>query len=134
MARLNVNFGDVPDDIIPVASGIYLCDINTAPEIKLTKKQDGSQNLIVQMVIADKVSVPEWNPKLINRKVTDYIYLSEMGYITVKKLAKAAGLTLGPDGLDTTELVGKRIKVSIKAGVNKESGKPSYEVDAYIPA
>ena len=123
----DVNYQDVPDEILPVPAGIYTCVILKIPEVQDTK--DGTkQKIVVEL----KVDCPE-NPEAHERLLWDHIGLA--AHTRLKRLFLSAGLTIGAAGLDTTDLLEARVKVRVKAGTYKDEGgnvKEVSRVDDYV--
>lgn len=103
MPHLDVDFTDVPDEILPIEPGIYDAEISNAPEILPTKSGEGTK-LVVQMVIVD-------DDKHAGRRLQDHI--STKMATRIKRLIKSAGLEAG-QGFDTEDLAGQRVKVKVK--------------------
>jgi len=101
---LSVDFRDVPDKIEPILPGIYDLEVTTVPEIKPTKKGTGN-NLVVQFAIAT-------DGPFKGRKITDNIFLNELGLIKVKNLITGLGMTPG-NGIQLEEMLGKQAKGAI---------------------
>lgn len=92
------DFGEVPDEFKVVDAGRYTFQIEEEPKVENSKSGNG-KNLIISAVIQDE-------GEFFGRKMKWFIYLSEMGMITLKRLAKACGIEIGPEGFDTADLVG----------------------------
>lgn len=125
--KLNVNFENVPDEVLPIPAGIYTCTILTTPEIQPTVNGNG-QKLVVDLQINDDESDQN------GRRLTDNISLKNQ--TRIKRLAKSAGLSPGADGLDLEELEGAvvTVKVTNRTYTDKSSGelKESYNVSDYL--
>lgn len=94
--HINVNFDDVPDEILPVEPGTYEALIK---EISLEPTKDGKgTKLVVQMEIVTEG--PQQGRRLIDN-------ISTKATTRIKRLAKSAGLEVGAGGLDTEELLEK---------------------------
>ena len=110
MAHLDIDFDNTPDEIVPIAPGIYELQITTAPEIEPTN--DGqSTKLVIPMQV-----VTECEDK--GRAISDHISLKDIGpksfsAVRINRLAKSAGVGTGSGGIDTPELAGKIVKVQI---------------------
>ncbi len=105
MAHINVNFDEVPDKFEQVPAGVYLCCVEKA-EQQPTK--DGTkQKVVVELKVDD-----EANP-MNGRMLYDHIGLSGKP-ISLKRLCMAAGVSVGPNGVDLSDLVGKHVQVRVK--------------------
>jgi len=103
MPHLEVDFTDVPDEILPIEPGIYEAEITEAPEILPTKSGEGTK-LVVQMTVVG-------DDKNSGRRLSDHI--STKMQTRIKRLIKSAGLTPG-SGFDTEDLAGQRVKIRVK--------------------
>lgn len=115
MSHIQINFDEVPDQVQPVAAGEYIVVIENA-EVQDTKKGDG-QKVVVEMKISDE------NNPMFGRKLFDHIGLKNP--ISLKRLCKSAGVSVGSGGLNVEDLVGKTAEVRVKIRTYKdpESGE-----------
>lgn len=111
MPKINVNFDEVPDKMEPVPAGVYVMLVKEA-EIQPTK--DGKSEKVVVTLSVDDESSPHNG-----RMVFDHISLKMP--INLKQLAKSAGLNPGADGLEVSDLVGKHVKVRVKARAYRDA-------------
>jgi len=102
---LNVNFDEVPDQILPVEPGIYEAEIVEVPMITETRKKTG-HNLVVSMRIT--TDGPHHG-----RALRDSIFLNDIGNVKIKKLCSSAGVLLGSGGFETEELLGKIVRCQV---------------------
>jgi hypothetical protein len=103
--QIDCNFNDVPDEILPLEPGTYEMELGEGIDIKPSASGNGN-NLIVPMTVVNHATHN-------GRKHTHYIFLNDMGKTNLKRMAKSAGVTPGASGLDTSELVGKVVRVVI---------------------
>lgn len=129
MAFINVDFNEVPDDFKTVEPGTYNLEISSIPEIQPTK--DGSsQNLVVDFQVADEGEFK-------GRKMKEWFYLgNELGLIKAKKFLIACGVTPGPEGINTEELMGKICKAVVAQRNYKDAitgeDRTSTEIKAFL--
>ncbi len=111
---LNVNFDEVPDEFLPIEPGKYVLEIRNTPKEEPTK--DGkSTKIVVEFVVVD-------SPKYENRTVQDHISVKML--TRIKRLCMSAGLKPGPEGIQTEELLGRRVTATIGTRTYKdESGE-----------
>ena len=102
---LNFNFEDVPDEIKPINPGTYELEVAQVPTITPAKSGNG-ENLTVTYRVTSEGPFH-------GRSIKDFIYLNEMGLIKVKQLAVAAGMKLSASGLNTEELLGRKVKALV---------------------
>lgn len=123
---LNINFEEVPNEILPVPAGIYQLLILTAPTIEPTVKGIG-QKIVVDMQIADE-------GENLGRRISDHISVKMT--TKIKRLALSAGIPVGAEGLDLTMLEGQTVtaKVVTRTYVDPVSGetKETSSVADYI--
>ena len=106
MARLDVDFNDVPDEIKPIDPGTYTLEVAKVPVIEPSAKGNG-QNLIVDFRVVDEGAFKR-------RSVRDYIFLNEFGLVKAKKLIIGCGMPVG-NGLDTEEMLGMKTQAILAA-------------------
>jgi len=106
MPIINVNFNEVPDEIMPVDPGIYEAEITEVPIIVETQKKTG-HNLRVNMKITTE------NSPMNGRTVRDSIFMNRIGNTKIKNLCNSAGIPVGEDGLDTEDLLGKIVTIEV---------------------
>lgn len=102
MPRLDINFSDVPDKILPLPEGIYTLEIHSA-DFKLTN--DGTSH---KVEVAFRVQEPTDHA---GRIVSDHIGVKME--TRLKRLAMAAGLDPAVNGLSTEDLPGRVVQVQI---------------------
>jgi len=115
MPRLETNFNDVPDEFEQIPPGTYLLEIKAAPQVMPTN--DGkSQKMVVEFAVVE-------DPKLQGRNLQDHISMKML--TRIKRVFLAAGLKPGVDGIDTEELVGRRVKAVVvhRTYRDKDSGE-----------
>ncbi len=126
MGHIQVNFDDVPDRMEPLAAGVYVMVVKEA-NIEPTKDGKG-EKVVVQMAVNDGPNE--------GRMVFDHLSLKLP--IGLKALMKSAGLKVGPSGVNTEDLIGKIVRVRVKARTYKdpESGevKETSSVAEYLVA
>lgn len=112
MGFIQANFDSVPDEIAPVKPGVYACVVK---EANMEPTKDGSgEKLVVRLAVDEPNSTEN------GRQLFTHIGLSGNGLTLVKALCRSAGIKPGADGLDTEELLGKSVRVRVKAGVYKD--------------
>ena len=130
MPRLDVNFGEVPDEILPITPGKYVLEIAKVPALEPSSKGNGT-NLIVDFRVTDEGD-------FCGRSVRDYIFLNEFGLVKAKKLIGGCSKDAGANGLDTEELLGCRVNALLVASTfkDKETGETvaNTKVSKYLPA
>jgi hypothetical protein len=125
MPVLNINFEDVPDEILPITPGTHVFEVTEVPVIEPTK--DGlSQKLVVKMKIVDGPDA--------GRAITDYISVKMQ--TRMKRFFLALGLQVGAEGIDTNDALGRTGKLVSKteAYTNPQTGetRESAKVVDYI--
>ena len=110
MPKLNIGFDDVPDQIIPVAPGVYDCEVMEPPAIEPTNDQKG-QKLVVQFRITSEG--PEEG-----RQLFDHISLKMK--TKLKRLAKSAGLNPADFDEDTDLLHGQTVRLIVNNRTYKD--------------
>ncbi len=126
MTLVDINFDNVPDEIVPVEAGIYTAVIHEVPEVKPTKDGKGTK-IVVQMKITDEDSPFK------DRQLFDHISLKFP--TRFKRLCKSAGHNPGADGFDTADLLDCTVRVRVKARTyTDEDGntKETSGVDDYL--
>jgi hypothetical protein len=135
MSTISVNFNEVPDKILPLREGERMLEIQPPDEkkgfIQLTK--DGTKTMaVITLAVVDDV-----DPNEKGRQVTDYIVTgNQFGLVRLKQLALSAGVRPGAEGLDLTQLIGKRVKAMITTRTYKDDSgveQQSSSVKSYIP-
>ncbi len=127
MPLIKGNYDEVPDEILPVPAGIYTCVITKVPEIEPTK--DGLKEKIV---VELKIEQPE-NPDVHGRLLWDHIGLAAQ--TRLKRVFLSAGVKIGPEGLNTEDLLDQVVKVNVKARTYKDDSgnvKETSGIDDYI--
>ena len=109
MPKIDTNFDDVPDEILPLPEGRYVLDIVGTPTIEDVVGKPGNRKLVVVMAV---VEGPNGSVKDANRKIFDNISLKLD--TRIKRLALSCGLKPGADGLETEELTGRRLSAIVK--------------------
>tara|TARA_Y100000310_G_scaffold328755_1_gene397400 strand:- start:529 stop:903 length:375 start_codon:yes stop_codon:yes gene_type:complete len=94
MAKLAVNFDDVPDVVLPVPGGEYELEIFEAPQLMENANKTGMKVVFGFRVINNE----EHN----NRKLYDHV--SVKMETRLKRIAKSAGLSPGSDGIELDDL------------------------------
>jgi hypothetical protein len=126
MAHLQINFDEVPDKMLPVGAGIYLCTVVSA-ELGPTKDGKGEKITVV-------LKIDDESSQMHGRQIWDHIGLKGLP-IGLKQLARSCGVDLSK-GLDTEELVGKTCKCRVTAGTYKDPStgeiKDSTRVAEYL--
>ena len=132
MAHIDINFDTTPDSVPQIEPGIHTAVIDEIDQ-EPTKNDDGT-NVIVKLKIDGGDSD--------GRKIKNYINIvsknkpNEYGHITLKQLARSAGINVGAGGLNLEDLLGKTVKVRIKSTTrkDKETGeiKEGVEVAEYL--
>jgi len=102
--KIDINFDDVPDQIVPIAPGVYDFRIDSATEEEA--KSGKGMKLVLEMTCVSEG--PEEGRKL-------YDHISFKMKTQLKRLMKSAGLKPGSDGLDIGELEGKIVNVKVKS-------------------
>jgi hypothetical protein len=135
MSTISVNFNEVPDKILPLREGERMLEVQAPDEkkgfIQLTK--DGTKTMaVITLAVVDDV-----DPNEKGRQVTDYIVTgNQFGLVRLKQLALSAGVRPGAEGLDLTQLIGKRVKAMITTRTYKDDSgveQQSSSVKSYIP-
>lgn len=129
MPKLGINFDNVPDEIEPIPDGIYVMTVTDVPEIEPAASGKGD-NVVVSLAVEDEGEFK-------GRTVRDWIFIgNEIGKIRLKQFARACGIPIGPEGLQTEDLAGATCKVRIKASTYKDKTtgetKQSSRVAEYI--
>ena len=107
----DVNYNDVPDKVLPIPPGTYKCIIENEPEF--TKTKDGTKD---KVVVVMKIDCPE-TPLAHGKLLWDHIVMDSQ--TRIKRVFMAAGLTIGPRGLDLADLIGATLEVRVKPDVWK---------------
>lgn len=110
MAKLNVNFDEVPNEVQPVDPGTYTAAVE---EANLEETKDGKG-----MKVVVKMKIKAENNPNDGRLVFDHI--STKMQTQLKRLALSAGLNPGGDGYDTDDLIGKIVKIRVKNAPYKD--------------
>jgi hypothetical protein len=130
MALIEANFEQVPDQILPIDNGTYEASIISAT-IEHVQGDDTKKKLVVEHEIVGPTGSP-----MIGRKTTNHISLKML--TTIKRLALSAGVVVGPQGLDTDELVGKICSITVQRENYKDKNGEMKEAarikDYNIPA
>jgi hypothetical protein len=103
MPRLQVDFSGVPDEFVPTTPGRYKLNIESAT-MEETSKHDGSMKVLVSMRIIDEGPAK-------GRQIQDHI--STKMLTTLKRIALSAGLSPGPQGYETEELIGRTVTADV---------------------
>lgn len=106
MPRLDVNFNDVPDAILPIGPGSYDLAINEAPTIEAAKSGKGNM-VVTKFVVA---SEGEFKGRMITHR---FCIWTSMGKVDLKRCYLSAGVLVGAVGANTEDLVGKVVKAII---------------------
>jgi len=126
MPRLDMNFDDVPDEIVPLEPGIYRLGVAEAPKVEPTN--DGTST---KLVVRFEVIEPE---KFKGRALQDHISIKML--TRIKRLFLSAGLKPGASGIDTEELTGAEVRALLKERSWKDPDtgetRVSVRVDDYI--
>ena len=109
MGFIDIDFGDVPDEVPLIAPGTYRGVIEKA-EIRVSQK--GSRYLNVQLKVLED---PEWAGTTI---FDIFMFEMDFGQVALKKLLRVA-LGEAPKGLDPSNLIGKIVGMRI----NHKKGK-----------
>lgn len=104
MPKIQVNFDKVPDVVQPVRPGIRTLECVSA-EITETAAKTG-QKLVIEW------RVNEEGDENHGRKLFDHISLKME--TRLKRAALACGLTVGADGYDTSDLIGRTCKARVE--------------------
>ncbi len=130
MPRLDINFEEVPDVILPITPGKYVLEIAKVHTLEPAASGNG-QNLIVDFRVDD-------DGEFKGRAQRDYIFLNEFGLVKAKKLIKGCGLTVSSSGLDTEEMLGRKVNALLVASTfkDKETGETvsNTKVSKYLEA
>lgn len=111
---VDVNFEDVPDEVLPVGAGIYEATCEEVPTLQAPKENPERGNMVVAV---HTISEGEFK----GRKLTTYDCLwMDLGKISFKRLCLACGLTPGADGVDLADLVGKAHKIQVTERTYKD--------------
>ena len=115
MARIKVDFNDVPNEIVPIAPGIYGFEVEGVPTIEKTKDGTGTKLVV-------KCRITEDGPEK-GRVITDQI--STKMETKMKRLAMTCGLAPGAEGFDTEDLVGRggRFRIAPNTFTDSSSGE-----------
>lgn len=110
MGRININFDEVPDRILPLEPGVYTFVVESAT-LEATKDRKG-EKVVVELRVDDPNSPNH------NRKVYDHLSLRMP--IGLKQLIKSAGLRADSSGVSLDELVGKVVRARVKTRTYKD--------------
>ena len=114
MPHIDVNFDDVPDEVKPLAAGIYTFRVISAV-IEPTKKDETKEKVVLGLEVDMEGS--EYH----GRKHFEHIgFSSDRGRTTLKQIMMAAGVPTGPNGLDVDDLIGQTLQARIKARTYKD--------------
>ena len=129
MPRLNIDFGEVPDEVVPITPGKYVLEIAKVPALEPASTGNGT-NLIVDFRITDEGD-------FCGRSVRDWIFLNEFGLVKAKKLIAGCGKDASVNGLDTEELLQCRVNALLVASTFKDkiTGETiaNTKVSKYLP-
>lgn len=130
MPHIDVNFSEVPDEIKPISPGQYELEVAEVPTVEPTEKGTG-QNLIVNFRVSN-------DGEFKGRAIRDYIFLNEFGLVKAKNLIKHSGLEISSSGLDTEELLGRKVNALLTSATYKdkltEEVRQTTRVSRYVPA
>jgi len=138
MPLLDINYGEVPDQIEPIAAGVAILEVAKVPEIKPTEKGTGNM-LVVEFRVVQHESFQATSEKNMERfkgrSMTDWIFLNEFGIVKSKHLI--VGLGMPPsNGVNTEEMLGKKTKAIIVPATFKDEStgevKPSAKIKDYL--
>src|SRR5690349_19694340 len=102
MCLIKVNFDNVADEIKPIPPGSYVGEMKES-SIEVSKK--GKDQLVVKFDIQNEGGVAH------GRTISSYFGLdNEFGQVGMKRLCKAAGVTVGSAGFDASDLIGRHAK------------------------
>ena len=109
MTKIDIDFNDVPTEILPIPGGVYTMDIIGTPTLEDVQSKPGNKKIVVILAV---VEGPEGDLTYQNRRVFDNI--STQLPTRIKRLALSAGLEVGADGINLDDLTGRRVEVKLK--------------------
>ena len=109
MTTLNVDFNDVPDEYAQVAPGLYDFEIDGAPELKGSKKDESNLVMHIKLKV---VSEGEFQGMVIMDWLCTW---TDMGKVDIKKFIRSALGDVPNGGIDMADLDGKIVKAVIKS-------------------
>lgn len=122
---ININFDNVPDEILPIPAGIYTARVVGIPQIQPTKDGNG-QKVVVEVEITEG--------DYAGRRVTDHISLKMT--TRLKRLALSCGVTVGAGGLNLHDLADQfcQIQITTRPYTDRDTGeqKESYNIKDYL--
>ena len=111
MAHINTNFDDVPESFQPVPAGIYSLRFDEAPTVEEARSGKG-----VNVIARHVIDGGEYD----GRPITNYMFQSDLGKITLKRMALSAGVAAGDQGLDLEDFVGTVCRAQITQRTYKD--------------
>lgn len=126
MARIETNFDEVPDQIMPVDPGVYTLTVEAAT-LEDVKPPKTGKKIVVILKVADEGN------KNFGRQIYDHI--STKMDVKIKRLCLSAGIKPGAGGFDTEDLIGKTLKARISNRTYKDDNgaiKESSSVQDYL--
>ena len=133
MTRLDIDFNDVPDEILPIPAGLYLLDVIGTPSIQDVQSKPGNKKIVVEFAV---VEGPDGDLEFQNRRVFDNI--STKVTTRIKRLALSAGVDIS-GGLELEDLTGTRLTAKLKENsytdpITQEARTNTKIADYVIPA
>lgn len=126
MSHIDINFEDVPDKVLPLPAGEYVCLVKNAT-LEPTK-DGGGQKVVVEMEV-DEASNPSHGRKLFD-------HISTKMTTNLKRCWKSAGLNPGKTGINVDDIIGKHVRILVKPRTYKDptSGetRETASVDSYL--
>ena len=127
-STLDLNFDDIPDEILPISKGIYGARIVGTPKVEDRESQRTGkswQQLSVSMIITDDGEEKD-KPVYAQMGVGN-----RKGQVLIKRMAKSAGLEVSNDNpLDLAELEDKDVIIDVRVRSYKDSDDETQVVNS----
>ena len=118
MAIVDLDFNDVPLEFPVIGMGVYVCEIDSEPEIEV---KEGKGNMVkTAMTITDEGDFKGM------KLFTNACLWAAGGKRQLKRMALSAGVdATNPAGIDLAEFVGKSVRVKVVNEIyqDKETSK-----------
>lgn len=131
MPHIPIDFEKTPDQVLPIPTGIYTLRVTEVPMIEAIRGEGKGDKVVIRFAV-DQPQTPE----LHDRAIFDHIALSgAFGPTRLKRLMKAAGVPISASGINTEELLDKRVQAKVKQRQYKDDAgeiKETSSIEDYI--
>lgn len=132
MSKIKVNFDETPDEILPLTSGVYTFVVKDCKQEFVEGKngKEGADVVTAVLQVDDEASPNH------GRQHWERFYLNnQFGPVMLKKFAKSAGVSVGKDGVDCEDFIGKHVKARMQEGTYKDANgdtKPNCKLKEWL--